>query len=155
MEPRQKPGRSFQNYATPREFFDAVERVYGKMNFDLAADEHNTKAGSYYYDEGIDSLKQDWTKLKGNLWLNPPFGDIAPWARKCLESCSFTAGRLIFLLTPASVGTDWFERYVHGYARVLPLLPRLSFDGRSPYPKDLMMSLFGVPPGFTPWRWRA
>lgn len=154
---------SKQDYETPRAFVAAVESVYGPMVFDLAASKDNTKVAGHFFSSADDSLAQDWRLLRGNLWLNPPFAHIAPWARKCKESHSFS-DRLVFLLTPASVGCDWFEKHVHGYARVLPLLPRLIFGGMAPnpktgkvdpYPKDLMISIYGLPPGFQPWRWNA
>lgn len=154
-EPVQKPGRSKQDYATPWEFIRAVEARFGPIDFDLAAHEGNTKCITYFT-EADDSLKQDWTILRGNLWLNPPFGDIAPWARKCAESAhEFALGTRIFLLVPASIGSRWFAEHVHHRALVLGLSPRLSFDGKNPFPKDLMMAIYGVAPGFDVWRWDA
>jgi hypothetical protein len=103
-------------------------------------------------------LKLDWGYLGSsdepmNLWLNPPFANIEPWAKKCVETetCSW---RRIFFLTPASVGARWFERHVFGKARVLFLGKRLTFVGeKDPYPKDCMISVFGEKPGFAFWDW--
>lgn len=152
-EPRQKPGKSKQDYATPWKFIRAVEARFGALAWDLAANADNAKA-SEFYTEGDNSLLQPWHRLQGNLWLNPPFGDIAPWARKCAESRG--EGRRIFLLTPASIGSCWFADYVHGRALVLGLSPRMKFEGaKDPYPKDLMLCVYGRPPGFDVWRWDA
>ena len=87
-------------------------------------------------------------------WLNPPFGHIAPWARQC-ESYG-VEGYKILLLTPASIGSNWFASYVFQKAMVLALNPRLTFKGcTDPYPKDLMLSLFGFGySGFDLWRWK-
>jgi len=154
-EPIQKPGRSKQDYGTPWPFIDAVVERFGPLAWDLAADSDNTKAAQHF-DIEQDSLKQNWTALQGNLWLNPPFGDIGPWARKCAETRTGPGeGRRIFLLTPASIGSCWFAEHVHGKALVLGLSPRLSFDGKNSYPKDLMLSVYGRPPGFDVWRWDA
>jgi len=145
--------KSFQSYSTPKNFIDAVVKRWGPIDFDLAAKADNAKAKRWY---GIkqNSLIQDWTKLKGNLWLNPPFGGIAPWALKCSQSA--TAHNQIFFLVPASVGSNWFADCVFGKALVYFLHPRLSFDSRSPYPKDLILAVYGVKmsEGFQVWRWK-
>jgi site-specific DNA-methyltransferase (adenine-specific) len=150
--PAQKPGRSVQTYATPRPFLEAVKRRFTILEFayDLAA-EPETTAAKHFYCEEENSLAQDWTKIRGDLWLNPPFGSIAPWAEKCRVSRSPKGPRRIFFLTPASIGSNWFAADVWNYARVFALQGRLSFDGRDPYPKDLILSVYGLPPGFEIW----
>jgi hypothetical protein len=58
------------------------------------------------------------------------------------------------MLTPASVSTEWFNDSVHGQALVLAIRPRIKFVGHAdPYPKDLILSCYGEPPGFDTWRW--
>jgi len=146
--PRQKPGKSKQDYATPREFIAAVEKRFGKLDWDLAATWRNAVTTDFYgmQESGVfrDSLEQNWRRLEGNLWLNPPFAQIAPWAAKCAGSSYRGATNRIFFLTPASVGANWFWQYVWPHALVLPIHPRLSFDGVDPYPKDLMLSVFNA-----------
>ena len=153
-EPQQRPGKSKQDYATPAEFIDAVVDRFGPLAYDLAADATNHKAASYFTAEQ-DSLKQDWTRLRGNLWLNPPFCDIAPWAAKCAETChEMVMGDRILMLVPASVGSNWFLQHVYHRALVIALNPRMSFDGKAPFPKDLILAAYGRPPGFEVWRWK-
>ena len=160
--PKQKPGKSRQDYETPQDLIDAIERRFGPLTFDLAAHAKNTKCPDYY-NSRVDSLKQDWSLLKGNLWLNPPFAHIDPWAEKCKETVwcwqhinvtpilPFT----IFLLTPASIGSEWFRKHIYMHAHVIGLNPRLKFVGEEDaYPKDCMLSLFGRQPGFEVWRWK-
>ena len=153
--PEQKPGRSVQEVETPQDLMDAVEKRFGKMDFDLAANQENAKTLRYFH-PGHDSLKQDWSKLEGNLWLNCPYADIEPWAKKC---ASYEIGLLddirIFLLTPASIGSNWFQDYVWGHAMVLALNPRVTFVGHSQgYPKDLILSCYIGKYNFEPWRWK-
>jgi phage N-6-adenine-methyltransferase len=153
--PVQKPGKSVQEVETPLDFMQAVEKRFGRMDFDLAASPGNAKAFRYFHKEH-DSLKQDWSKLDGNLWLNCEYSDIEPWAAKC---ASYKIGLFdnirIFLLTPASVGSNWFQSHVWGSALVLALNPRLTFVGHTQaYPKDLILSCFNGKYGFEPWRWK-
>jgi phage N-6-adenine-methyltransferase len=156
--------KSKHDYGTPRAFIDAVNSKWGPLVADLAAHAGNAKCETYLT-ESEDSLVIDWAARwpTGNLWLNPPFANIEPWARKCREE-SVRRDGLICMLTPASIGTDWFAEHVHSHARVLGVSPRLTFDGTAPnrktgkidgYPKDLMISLFGrATAGFDVWKWR-
>jgi phage N-6-adenine-methyltransferase len=155
-EPVQKPGRSKQDYGTPIEFIRACEERFGPFVCDLAASDENTKARAWYTRER-DSLAQPWHTdyPNGTLWLNPEFADIDPWAAKCALESTRRFG-LILLLTPASIGCNWFADHVKGKAIVLGVSPRLTFEGTTaPYPKDLMLSVFGYGlSGFDTWRWR-
>lgn len=157
--PAQKPGRSKQDYATPDDFLKAVLEKFKLVQFDwdLAADETNFVAHDWYGYHGselVDAFSHDWAVLQGHLWLNPPFGDIYPWAEKCSQSMHSGLLRRIYLLTPASTGSWWFQEQIFGKARVFFLSPRLSFDGKAPYPKDCILSVYGLEPGFECWRWR-
>ena len=133
-------GKSKQDYETPPEFIAAVVKRFGPLAWDLAATEANAKAPAWYGIEQ-DSLKMPWWELEGNKWLNPPFDDITPWAQRCSlalhnrRKWRMSPEPLIMLLTPASIGSNWFRDWVFGRALVLALNGRLSFDGKNPYPK--------------------
>lgn len=147
--PAQKPHRSRQDFETPRIFLDAVEYRWGKLTADLACTVENAKAPLAL----VQSLTDVEWPVEGNLWLNPPFADIDPWARRCAAWRGRQGARL-FLLTPASVGANWFADHVYGRAMVYALSPRLKFVGaKDQYPKDLILSVYGDGPGFAPWRW--
>jgi phage N-6-adenine-methyltransferase len=137
---------------TPRDFLDAVESVFGPLEWDLAATAENAKAPRFFT-EADDSLSQAWPT--GALcWLNPPYDNIAPWAAKCAHEAKLGA-RILFLV-PASVGANWFAEHVFGHSMVLFLSPRLVFDGHTqPYPKDLILAGYGFDAlGFEYWQWR-
>lgn len=145
-------GKSRQDYETPWEFIHAVELRLGKITADLAASDTNHKA-PFYYTIARNSLAQGWHELKGNLWLNPPFGVIGPWAKKCRQEMDM--GARVIMLTPASVGSNWYRDFIHKRALVLFPSPRIQFEGaEDPYPKDLMLSCFGWPVDFECWRWK-
>lgn len=153
-----------QDYGTPWEFIRAIEGRFGPVVCDLAASAHNAKCDAYY-DQERNSLEVDWRTEHpdGLLWLNPPFADIEPWAAKC-SSATLCGNGFIAMLTPASIGSQWFATYVHRRAMVFGLSPRMTFDGTppnprtgklDPYPKDLMLSVFGHGMnGFDVWRWK-
>lgn len=145
-------GKSKQDYPTPPEFVRAVEARFGKLYWDLAATAENSKTGIRFLSPKDNSLSIKWHLYAGLLWLNPPFSNIAPWARKCRDEARM--GAKILFLTPASIGSNWFRDFVHGEALVLALNGRITFVGHEqPYPKDCMLSGFGFPPGFEVWNW--
>lgn len=147
LMPKQRPGRSRQDYPTPSNFLDAAKHKFEveKWVIDLAADNNNKVVPQYYGKDsclGEDSLVENWASWKGNLWLNPPYGNIEPWVQKAYESTQGGSNR-IFVLVPASVGSNWFANWVFDKARVILLRPRISFDGINPYPKDIMLLIYG------------
>jgi hypothetical protein len=152
--PEQKPGKSEQDVGTPRALIRAVEHRFGTINWDLAAHERNHVC-DLWIGEKQNSLSVDWSfELSGVLWLNPPFGDIPPWARKCAREAK--RGARIVMLTPASVGANWFWDYCNPrWCLVLPLSPRPTFVGQDdPFPKDCMVTAFGFGlRGFERWLW--
>jgi phage N-6-adenine-methyltransferase len=155
--PEQKPGRSKQDYSTDPAFIAAVVKRFGKLDFDLAAHDDGSNAqASRWFGPSTDSLKQDWSKLRGTLWLNPPFGRIEPWAKKCAETKLLFA-RILFLV-PAAVGSNWYAKCVHEKALVFFLNGRLCFDGKNGYPKDCLLSLYDgpcrTPKSPEVWRWK-
>lgn len=163
MSPRQKPGRSKQDYETPADFVVAVGRRFGPITYDLAASAGNAKA-LRFFDEAADSLAQNWTEALAEVgfgWLNPPFANLGAWAEKCaLESRRMMPRALVTMLCPASVGTNWWEEHVDGCAaEVLFVRPRLAFVGCSDqYPKDLALVVYrGEIEGGTmyrPWKFK-
>ena len=168
---------SKQDYKTPADFMASVVRRFGPITFDLAARDYNTQSPNYFAPctgpEGplprdpkavaMDSLEQPWAHMatsrfrregsKGLLWLNPEFGDIPTWATKCKEE-SYHLGANILMLSPASVGSNWFCDLIAGYADVYLLKPRLSFIPGQLYNKDCMMAHYCYPEdrSFGPFR---
>lgn len=159
--PAQKPGRSRQDYGTPPELIAAVERRFGRLTWDVAAHADNTVVPDRFFAVGGldgDALTADWSGFTRSdlLWLNPPFGTIATeWAPLVAKWTRRMPWLRLLMLTPASVGSEWFQQHVHRRALVLALSPRLHFVGADdPYPKDCMLSVFGYGvSGFDVWRW--
>jgi phage N-6-adenine-methyltransferase len=156
MKASDQSSKSKQDYGTPFSFLSAVQtRLHiDDFSWDLAADDDNTVCGGYY-DIADNSLIQDWHKIDGWLWLNPPFADIYPWARKCYEESQM--GAHIALLVPLSIA-EWWTDYVDQKGYALLLHGRLTFVGETkPYPKDCALVLYGPEgmKGYEVWDWKA
>lgn len=148
---------SQQNSATPIEFVNAVKSKFNiELDFDLACTTRDAKApNGYYFDQGIDSLEQDWSTITAtNSWLNPPWKKIPAFAAKCAqlrkkaelqvteEYCPSMAEYVsmlpytrIFSLWNAGIGSKWFFQSVWGNAAIHVLSPRITFiDPRTGLP---------------------
>lgn len=168
-------GKSRQDYQTPLEFRVAVKCEFGPVVWDLAAtaQQNISYAELNYFGPDHpevacrDALVVPWGDFTGIpvglRWLNPPFANIKPWAKKCAHESSL--GVEILFLVPASVGSNWFWDYVAPYAHVYALSPRLSFDGKHPFPKDLILAHYkpqrtsgvvvgAASHGFSRWQWK-
>lgn len=153
---------SKQDYGTPLALIDAVQQKFGVIAFDLAASAENA-IHPRFFSEADDALSKEWNVARPDedalLWLNPPFKHIEPWAKKCARQAA-EHGVRIAMLTPASVGAQWFVDHVwqpfdqpwhtSEFRRRSPSRPRaadvyfltgrLTFVGATdPYPKDCML----------------
>jgi phage N-6-adenine-methyltransferase len=153
--PKQKPGRSKQDYGTPWDFFWSLERrLEDSFSWDLAASQENTKVPDHFYGKEDDSLTKRWHELAGWLFLNPPYADIRPWVQKASEESKL--GARVCVLVPSSTGANWWKEYVDGTAYITFLNGRITFEGtRDPYPKDLALLIYApyLEGGSCIWRW--
>ncbi len=153
MPPKQKPGKSRQTYETPPELIAAVEHRFGTIEFDLAASKANSLADEYF-DEKANALGRNW-ELNGTrvAWCNPPFGRIAPWAKKCAEVRRLQ--RWTLLLVPLG-SQEWAIKHMYGKAYVLKLRGRVAFVGmQQGFIKDLVIAAYGFGvTGEAVWDWR-
>jgi phage N-6-adenine-methyltransferase len=143
--PTIKRGASSGDIWTPQVFIDAVEKRFGSLQVDLAATAENHKAPFWITPEE-NSLTVAWHKFNdGRLWLNPPYGNLAPWAKKCADEKLL--GATILLLVPRS-GANWYWNYVEPFADVYDV-GRMVFDNcfdkegklvTTSYPKDLILA---------------
>lgn len=154
--PTIKRGQSSGDIWTPQIFIDAIVKRFGNLDWDLAAEPHSAKA-ELFIEPSTDSLTVEWSKLpvaqsvaaggaRPLCWLNPPYGNIGLWAKKCMEESK--KGAQILFLVPASVGANWYWNYVEPWADVYSV-GRMVFDNcfdkhgklvTTPYSKDLILA---------------
>jgi len=169
--PKQKPGKSKQDYETPENLLNAIKYRLGikAFLFDFACSRRNMK-GSRGWTKADDSLSKravEWAMaVEGGWgWLNPPFSKIGPWAKKCRQAMH--KGANIAFLVPAAVGSNWFHHFIweEKGVRVIYLNGRPCFDPKRPkwgFPKDCMLVLFRggredgelLPFSSDVWRWK-
>jgi hypothetical protein len=160
---------SKQDYETPDDFMEAVEKRFGPIAFDLAAHAANKQSPNYFAPctgpagpmprdvdaFGMDAFDHSWSllsdslfarkkepqhRVRGLLWLNCEFNDTERWASRCCREAAL--GASILLLTPAAVGANWFRDKIAGHGDIYLLNGRLSFIPGQTYNKDCMLTHF-------------
>lgn len=154
---------------TPKIFIDAIEKRFGELDWDLACGPNSCKAGHGLCERDEDSLQVAWHQLpsfhedgRRIMYLNPPYSNITPWAKKCAAESHL--GAEILLLVPMG-GQNWYWDYVEPYADVYSV-GRMTFDNcfdkegnlvKANYPKDLVLAHFTLDRALTKmarWRWQ-
>lgn len=125
------------NWATPQDFFNKMEILYGKFDLDVCADKNNAKCEKFYTIDD-DGLNQEWN---GKCWMNPPYGrTIGKWVKKAAE-----CGSEVVALLPARTDTRWFHDYINSNsnAEVTFIKGRLKFgDSKNSAPFPSMVVRF-------------
>jgi phage N-6-adenine-methyltransferase len=102
-------------FATPPWLFNSLDREF-KFTHDLAALPANALCERYFTPEH-DALAQDWHRLEGWLWLNPPYSPLKPWIRKAQAENDL--GAKIVVLCPPIVTTRYFQEHLPSEIRFI------------------------------------
>lgn len=124
-------------WATPQNLFDELNKEFG-FELDPCATEENAKCPKFY------TLKEDGlTKNWGGqtVFVNPPYSQIAKWAKKCYEE--WQAGATVVMLIPSRTDTRYFHDYIYGKAELRFIKGRLKFgDAKQGAPFPSMIVVF-------------
>lgn len=125
-------------WATPQEFFDELNREFG-FELDVCATAENAKCDAYYTKEH-DGLTQAWNEDAVVCWMNPPYGrHIGAWMKKAYTESR--RGVTVVCLVPARTDTAWWHEYaMRGEIRFIR--GRLKFGGAknsAPFPSAVVI----------------
>jgi hypothetical protein len=139
------PGR--QDWPTPRELFGNLDRYFGPIDIDFAANSTNTKvATNWLGPDHPDPARRDalapschWHELGAIGFLNPPFGQLAAFTTKAVEEA--LAGMCVIGIVLADPSTDWWQWNIINRAEVIQFDGRIRFEGaaRSPSRTSLVV----------------
>lgn len=127
------------DWATPLDLFNPLNNEFNFI-YDLCALPGNTKCNFYFSPED-DSLKQDWYKINGYCWLNPPYGkDIIKWLEKAYTESK--KGAKIVILIPSRTDTKYWHKYCMNASEMRFIKGRVKFEGAkttAPFPSVLII----------------
>lgn len=119
-------GLDSNEWYTPIEFISAARSVMGSIDVDPASNDtaqEQIQAGDYFTKER-DGLAQEW---KGNVWLNPPYGDPLPWVEKLLSEFEVGRTKQAILLVNTANSPQWSRLLWHSMFTVCLLDRRVRF----------------------------
>jgi phage N-6-adenine-methyltransferase len=124
------------NWGTPTEFFNKLNKMYGPFTLDAAAEENNAKVSKFYTKQN-NGLLQEWKNE--NVFINPPYGRniTGLWVKKAWEECNKDYDTTVTMLLPCRTDTKWFHEYVMNAREVLFVKGRIKFEGAlqgAPFP---------------------
>ena len=124
-------------WATPQDTFDALNREFGPFNLDVCASASNAKCARFYT-AAHDGLAQRW---EGRVFMNPPYSDVGRWMAKARQSA--IDGALVVCLVADRRGTRWWLENVPHASLVRTLPGRLRFNGSGPATFASTVVVFG------------
>lgn len=116
-----------QCWQTPGPLFRALHRRY-RFDVDAAASDDNQLLPIYWTvrDDGVAQLS-DPANDHLFAYVNPPYGNIAPWVDACIRRAQRSLARAVMLL-PARVDQRWFHAALAAGAEVVYIKGRVQFD---------------------------
>ncbi len=132
------------DWATPQDFFDELDKEFGFV-LDVCASKENAKC-TFYFTRDRNGLIQGWRDLQarvghGAVWLNPPYGrEIGKWMAKAYEESLL--GATVVCLVPSRTDTNWWHEYVMKAHELRFIKGRLKFGGSktsAPFPSAVVI----------------
>ena len=94
-------------WETPLNVFEPLEKEFGDFDFDVSATKHNTKC-NFFFSKEEDSLSKKWGRKN---WCNPPYSQVNDFAQKALNEQQ--RGNMTVMLIPARTDTRFFHDYIY------------------------------------------
>ncbi len=93
------PVPSIQDYYTPPELIEAARGAMGDVDLDAASHwiANKTHRIPDYFDVNRSAFDNPW---HGRVWLNPPYGDNAPWFKEILRYTNSGQVEQVCMLSP-------------------------------------------------------
>jgi len=123
-------------WSTPNELFVKLDRHWG-FTLDPCASDDNHKCEKYYTIE-TDGLAQSWEGE--TAFVNPPYGDIKAWVKKCHDETK-DGKAIAVLLIPSRTDTRYFHEYCMKASHIYFVKARLKFSGHTnsaPFPSMIV-----------------
>lgn len=125
------PTASFQDYFTPLEIVDAAREAMGGIDLDAASHWAANRVHRIpdYFDVNRSAFENRWY---GRVWLNPPYGDNAPWFREIERFVASNDIEQLCLLSPVWAFTTTIARPIMQLSSAFVLLsPTPKFWGNA------------------------
>ena len=112
-------------WQTPQFVFDYYDKRFN-FKWDLASSKDNALCdfGSTEEFSAFDTLSTQFWKTP--VWCNPPYSNIMPWVKKCID-ISIKSNTYVVMLIPADTSIKWFKLAFDNCTECHFISGRLSF----------------------------
>ena len=117
------------NYRTPADFKAQLAHEFHFMDFDPCP----------INQEGLRVYDGETKWPKGDLFINPPYSEPAPWITKAIEHAQ--RGNTVVMLLRGDTSTKWFHELVLPNAEIRFVKGRIRFNGE-PAPFASIIAIF-------------
>lgn len=124
---------------TPQSLIRPLKRAIGGFDLDAASGCEPEPIAPTRYTKEDDGLARPWF---GNVWLNPPYSDIAEWMEKAWKESLNPDVDSILVLVPNRTSTQWFHDHATKADYYVVLEGRLKYvhtDGSAPFPSAIFV----------------
>jgi hypothetical protein len=125
------PTTSFQDYFTPSEIINAARDAMGGIDLDAASHWAANRVHRIpdFFDVNRSAFENPW---HGRVWLNPPYGDNAPWFREIERYVKASEVKQLCMISPVWAFTTSIARPVMQLSSAFVLLsPTPKFWGNA------------------------
>ncbi len=115
-------------WGTPPSIWRPLSDAIGGFDLDPCSGAETSPIASARYDDTDDGLTEPWF---GKVWLNPPYSDMEPWARKCVGETTSRRADTVVALIPSRTSADWWQNNVAKATALCFVDHRIEFQGRT------------------------
>jgi len=108
-----------KRWASVKDDWETPYSLYAKLNLefnfdvDVAANSKNTKCPVYIPYPEVDALQADWNTYGKRAFMNPPYSNWHPWAKKAVEQSTSKNPILVVGLLPVDTSTRAFHQFIY------------------------------------------
>jgi phage N-6-adenine-methyltransferase len=139
----EQDGYDGDEWYTPQKWADLARELMCGITLDPASCEAANEVikAAAFYDKSQDGLRYDW---QGNVWLNPPYSDPAPWIVYLIACYEAHQVDQAVVLVNNATETRWFQALLSAYPACF-LDKRISFwhpDRESESPRQAQVIFY-------------
>lgn len=130
-----------QDWNTPKWLFDKLNQVY-HFTTDACTTDDNPLGCELFFTKKTNGI--DFTKWKGNVYINPEYNNILPWVNEAIKYC-LNPNNSVVLLIPSRTGNKLWQEKIFVFATLICFIKgRLRFSGHdNSAPFDSALVIFG------------
>lgn len=126
-------------WSSPRELVEPLNDAIGGFDLDPCSGAEQSPFAADTYTKSDDGLAQDWF---GDVWVNPPYSDMATWTEKAAAEVKRGSAETVVYLCKGDSSTKWWQAGAEQSTLICAIDHRLQFgdgDNSAPFASHIMV----------------